>query len=76
MKQVLFLDLEQKTLQTGFLLDDGRLICGCCGGIYEKEEEGTAFTIVKASEEWQDIQSAILENKDLYECYIAMKAGY
>ena len=52
--QVLFKD-EENNLCAGIRLDDGRVICGCCGGIYEPE--GT--TIVKVFHDWEDISNAI-----------------
>ena len=52
--QVLFRD-EENNLCAGIRLDDGRVLCGCCGGIFEPEE----ITIVKVFHDWGDISNAI-----------------
>ena len=57
--QVLFRD-EENNLCAGIRLDDGRAICGCCGGIYEPEE----ITIIKVFHDWKDISKAIARLDD------------
>lgn len=52
--QVLFRD-EENNLCAGIRLDDGRILCGCCGGILEPGE----FTIVKVFKDWVNISNAI-----------------
>ena len=37
-KQVMVLDLENMEVHGGILIDTGDIICGCCGGIIEKDE--------------------------------------
>ena len=58
--QVLFKD-EWGNVCAGIRLDDGRVICGCCGGIYELEET----TIVKVFHDWEDITDAIADLDNL-----------
>ena len=61
--QVLFRD-EENNLCAGIRLDDGRVLCGCCGGILEPGE----LSIVKVFKDWENISDAIagLDNwKDL-----------
>lgn len=53
-KQVLFRD-EENNLCAGIRLEDGRILCGCCGGILEPEE----ITIVKVFKDWVNISNAI-----------------
>lgn len=37
MKQVKFIELEEpKNFVGGILLDNGDVICGCCGGLFKK----------------------------------------
>lgn len=60
--QVLFRD-EENNLCAGIRLDDGRVICGCCGGILEPEE----ITIVKVFHDWEDISDAIADLDDGWE---------
>lgn len=38
MKQVVIQDLENKVKHGGILLDNGDIVCGCCGGLIEKSE--------------------------------------
>ena len=58
--QVLFRD-EENNLCAGIRLDDGRILCRCCGGILEPEE----ITIVKVFRYWKDISNAIAEVDNL-----------
>ena len=58
--QVLFRD-EENNLCAGIRLDDGRVLCGCCGGILEPED----FTVVKVFNDWEDISNAIVELDNL-----------
>ena len=58
--QVLFKDEWGKAC-AGIRLDDGRILCGCCGGIYKPEE----VTIVKVFHDWEDISNAIVELDNL-----------
>lgn len=67
MKQIIFKDLEEGTTQAGFLMDDGTVVCGCCGEEYTGSEKGIKYEILKTSEYWADIQVAILvDNQELY----------
>lgn len=52
--QVLFRD-EENNLCAGIRLEDGRILCGCCGGILEPEE----VTIVKVFSGWVNISDAV-----------------
>ena len=52
--QVLFKDGEHN-LFAGIRLDDGRVLCGCCGVIFEPEE----ITIVKVFGHWGNIANTI-----------------
>lgn len=58
--QVIFKDGEHN-LFAGIRLDDGRVLCGCCGGIFRPEE----ITIVKVFNDWEDISNAIAELDNL-----------
>lgn len=53
-RQVLFRD-EENLLSAGIRLEDGRVICGCCGGIFEPED----ITVVKVFSNWENISDAI-----------------
>lgn len=47
------------TVNYGFLLDDGKILCGCCGSILEAEpENGYTIEILKWYP-WIDITEAI-----------------
>ena len=58
--QVIFRD-EENNLCAEIRLDDGRILCGCCGGIFRPEE----ITIVKVFHDWEDISNAIAEVDNL-----------
>ena len=58
--QVIFRD-EENNLCAGIRLDDGRVLCGCCGGIFRPEE----ITIVKVFNDWAYISDAIADLDNL-----------
>ena len=58
-KQIKFLDIENAVEHGGILLDDGNVICGCCGGIFEADEEGITWKLVHAYDTWIDLTSEI-----------------
>lgn len=46
----------------GFLLDDGKILCGCCGAILEAEPEEEYTIEVLERLPWIDITEAISGN--------------
>lgn len=38
MKQVKIFDIENQLIHGGILLENGDIICGCCGGLIPKDE--------------------------------------
>lgn len=61
-KQVLFFDNDNKAYEGGILLEDGRIICGCCGGIIEADDEN--FKIIKIFDNWVNISEEIYGDLD------------
>jgi len=59
MKQIKFCDLDDNSTHGGIMLDNGDVICGCCGGIFERDEEGETWEFVKELE-WVNLDEAIL----------------
>lgn len=57
MRMVKFKDLDTEEILGGILLDDGSIICGCCGGVIEKDDP--QFEIIKELN-WIDISQSIL----------------
>lgn len=53
-KQVLFLDLEG-VVHAGLLLDDGYIVCGCCGSLMEPGD----YLLLHVYKEWVDIEEEI-----------------
>ena len=51
-KQVEFKDFAEDIICTGILLDDGNVVCACCGGMMEADERGETWEIVKEYENW------------------------
>ena len=47
-KQVKFFDSENQAIHGGILINDETLICGCCGGVFIKDE-------------WDDLGITIME---------------
>ena len=54
---VKFKDLESNTILGGILTDEGNIICGCCGGLIERDD--LQFEIVEILP-WIDISNEIL----------------
>lgn len=57
MQMVKFKDLESNTILGGILTDEGNIICGCCGGLIERDD--CQFEIIE-SLSWIDISNEIL----------------
>ena len=53
-KQVLFLDLEG-TVHAGLLLDDGCIVCGCCGSLVELGD----YLLLYVYKKWVNIEEEI-----------------
>lgn len=61
MKQVKFVELEEPNeFIGGILLDNGDVICGCCGGIFENKERGETWDIIKEFDDWRDLSEEII----------------
>ena len=57
MQMVKFKDLENNVILGGILIDNGSIICGCCGGLIEKDDE--QFEIIE-NLSWINISDEIL----------------
>ena len=57
MRMVKFKDLANDNVFGGILLDDDNIICGCCGGLIEKEDPDVEII---EELEWIDISNEIL----------------
>lgn len=61
-KQVKFIELEEPTHYIGGILtDDGDVICGCCGGIFECGDRGITWDIVQEYDYWVNVSEKIIE---------------
>ena len=63
MNQILFYDSENKSYHGGILLDDGNIICACCGGIIEHDDP--QFRIVRKYKDWIDFTNEIVDVDDI-----------
>ena len=59
MKQIKFYDTDDDKYRGGILLDNGDVICGCCGGVYPAEKKDIAFRIEKVYDNWVDLTEEI-----------------
>ena len=70
MKQCKFYDIENGVIHGGILTDDGDIICGCCGGLIERDEIGNGaectLRILRIYDSWLDLTNGICGD-DLYE---------
>ena len=55
MKQVKFHEIGEDIEIGGILLDDGNIVCGCCGSLFEPED----VEIIKEYENWIDLSEEI-----------------
>ena len=55
MKQIKFHEIGEDIEIGGILLDDGNIICGCCGSLFEPED----VEIIKEYESWIDLSEEI-----------------
>ena len=55
MKQVKFHEIGEDIEIGGILLDNGNIICGCCGGLFEPED----VEIIREYENWIDLSEEI-----------------
>lgn len=59
MKQCKFYDKENKEVHGGILMDDGNIICGCCGSLIESDDIGDSddcgFKIIEVYDVWIDL---------------------
>ena len=64
-KQVKTYDIEHDRICSGLLLQDGSVICGCCGGVVPKNQidssENCTHKILKVYETWVDLDDEILD---------------
>lgn len=54
-RQVIFRDKFEDDIHAGILLDDGNIICGCCGGLMEPED----FTLLRIYDFWANLETNI-----------------
>ena len=54
MKQIKFRD--DGVILGGILIDDNTIICGCCGGTFERDE----VEILEIYDTWVDLSSTII----------------
>ena len=59
MKQVKFIDKNEETnnVYGGILMDDGNVICACCGGVFEADD----IEIIEEYDTWVDFTEVIIE---------------
>ena len=55
MKQIKFHEVGEDIEIGGILLDDGNIVCGCCGSLFEPED----VEIIKEYESWVDLSEEI-----------------
>lgn len=65
MEQIKFKDIDNDCYQGGILLDDGCIICGCCGGLISVDDIGDndqyiARIIARYGGAWQSLDTGIL----------------
>ena len=57
-KQVRFRDRFGDAIFGGIQLDNGDIICGCCGGLFEADDPD--IEVIKTYDEWVNISDEII----------------
>lgn len=57
-QQIRFYDTENETELGGFLIDNKYIVCACCGGITEVDDED--YPILEVYPEWADLSDCII----------------
>lgn len=76
MIQVRIYDRENELEHGGIVTDDGDIICGCCGGLIERDEisitrcQETHVNKVKHFYENNDDSKCTTEISEVYECWL------
>ena len=62
MKQIMFKDIENKSIHGGILLDNGDVICCCCGSLISAKEfgENGSYEILEEYKDWVDLTEFIV----------------
>ena len=62
MKQIKFIDTDNNKMHGGIKLDNGDVICGCCGSLIPVDEqtEELGFKLVEEYASWVDLDDTII----------------
>ena len=62
MKQIKFKDKENNEIHGGIMMNDGSILCGCCGGLITADEVGENGTheIIEVFNTWVNLDDEIL----------------
>lgn len=65
-KQIKFRDTESGLVHGGILLENGGIICACCGGYIEEDDvgdigDGSIAEIIEVYDDWIDFSEFIIE---------------
>ena len=58
-KQVKIYEFDNGAYHGGIQLQNGDVICGCCGWICPKNKEGVLWKLVKVYDNWVDLTKEI-----------------
>lgn len=60
-KQIRFLDLVDGRVYGGIMLEDGSIVCGCCGTIISPTlVGGSVYRVLEVYSEWVDLSKEII----------------
>ena len=60
-KQVKFKELDNDNELGGIMLENGDVICGCCGSIFPADEKGETWELIEDHGDfWVDLTAEIL----------------
>lgn len=56
--QIRFFDIENNAVHGGIMLDNGDVICGCCGGLFKSSEQNKTWKLLEKYN-WLNLDEAI-----------------
>lgn len=64
MKQIKYKDIENDVICGGIRLDDGDIICACCGSLIPVDEQDAeyGFELLEEYDNWVDFSNEIIDN--------------
>ena len=63
LKQIKYRDLDNDTVHGGIMLDNGNVICACCGCLISKDRftDKESYELIETYKDWVDFSESIID---------------